>query len=86
MLRSKPIVPGYRLLIYTGYKYNVRKVLSLTVTDNVGIKKTGIPYLSKYSDQFTNISNRPVARPLVMSKKSAFNEVDSPKISRQSDL
>ena len=30
-------------------------------------KKTGIPYLSKYPDQLTNVAIRPVARPLVMS-------------------
>ena len=52
-----------------GYKYNVRKVLSFIVMDNAGSTKTGIPYLSKYPDQFTNVSIRPVARPLVMSEK-----------------
>ena len=56
------------------------------VTDNAGSTKTGIPYLSKYPDQFTNVSIRPVARPIVISKKSAVNEVDSHNKSRQSDL
>ena len=68
MLRSKHMVPGDRSLIAIGYKYNVRKVLYFIVTDNAGSTKTGIPYLSKYPDQFTNVSIRPVARPLVMSK------------------
>ena len=63
------MVPGGRPLIDIGYKYNVRKVLSFIVTDNEGSTKTGIPYLSKYPDQFTNVSIRPVARHLVMSKK-----------------
>ena len=69
VLRIKPMVPGGRPLIAIGYKYNERKVLSFIVTDNTGITKNGIPYLSKYPDQFTNVSIRPVARPIVMSKK-----------------
>ena len=69
VLRSKPMVPGGRPCIAIGYKYNARKVISFIVTDNAGITKTGIPYLSKYPDQFTNVSICPVARPLVMSQK-----------------
>ena len=69
VLRSKPMVPGGRPLIAIGYKYNSRKVLSFIVTDNAGSTKTGITYLSKYPDQFTNVSILPVACPLVMSKK-----------------
>ena len=60
------MVPGERSLIAIGYKYNTRKVLSFIVIDNAGSTKTGIPYLSKYTDQFTNVAIRPVARPLVM--------------------
>ena len=78
VLRSKPMVPGGRPLIAIGYKYNARKVLSFIVTDNAGSTKTGIPYLSKYPDQFTHVYIRPVARPVVMSFfSSAVNEVDS---------
>ena len=80
------MVPGDRPLIAIGYKYNARKVLYFIVTDNAGSTKTGIPYLSMYPDQFTNVAIRPVARPLVMSKKYAMNEVDSHNKSRQSDL
>ena len=67
VLRSKHMVTGGRTLIDIGYKYNTRKVLSFIVKDNSGSTKTVIPYLSKYPDQFTNVSIRPVARPLVMS-------------------
>ena len=63
VLRSKPMVPGGRPLIAIGYKYNARKVLSFIFTDNAGITKTGIPYLSKYPDQFTNVSIRPAPFP-----------------------
>ena len=66
VLRSKPMEPRGRPLISIGYKYNARKVLSFIVTDNSGSTKTGIPYLSKHPDQFTNVSIRPVARPVVM--------------------
>ena len=86
VLRSNPMVPGGRPLIAIGYKYNARKVIHFIVTDNTGIINTGIPYLSKYPDQFTNFSIRPVGRPLVMSKQSAVNEVDSHNKSRKSDL
>ena len=60
------MVPRDRPLISIGYKYNLWKVLYFIVTDNVGSTKTGISYLYKYPDQFTNVSIRPVARPLVM--------------------
>ena len=70
VLRRKPMVPRGRPLIAIGYEYNAHKVLSFIVTDNIGSTKTGIPYLSKYPDQFTNVAIRPVARPLVTSKKN----------------
>ena len=80
------MVPGDRPLIYIGYKYNAQKILSFVFTDNAWSTKTGIPCLSKYTDQFTNVAILPVARPLVMSKKYAVNEVYSHNKSRQSDL
>ena len=87
VLRSKPVVPGGRTLIAIGYNYNAQKVLYFIVTDTAGSTKTGIPYLSKYPDQFANVSIRPVARPVVMSKNiSVVNEVDSHNKSRQSDF
>ena len=86
MLRNKPMVPGDRPLIAIGYKYNARKVLYFIVTDNAWSTNTVITYLSKYPDQYNNVAICPVARPLVMSKKSAVNEVDSHNKSRQSDL
>ena len=69
VLRRKHMVPGDRLLVAIGYKYNAQKFLSFIVTDDAGITKTGIPCLSKYPDQFTNVAIRPVSRPLVMSKQ-----------------
>ena len=87
VLMSKPMVLGDRPLIAIGYKYNARKVIYFIVTYNTGSKKTGIPYLSKYPDQFTNAAISPVACPLVMSKNnSAVNEVESQNKSRKYDL
>ena len=68
VLSSKPMLPGDRPLISIVYKYTVWKVLSFIVKENSGITKTGIPYLSKYPDQFTNVFICPVSCPLVMSK------------------
>ena len=67
VLRSKPMVPRERALIGIGYKYNAWTVLYFIVIDNAGSTNTGIPYLSKYPHQFTNVTIRRVARPLVMS-------------------
>ena len=76
MLRGKPMVPGFRPLIAIGYKYNSRKVVSLIVIDNTGITKSVLPYLSKYLDQFSNISVHPISCPLFMYKFFGYvNEV-----------
>ena len=75
--RSKPMIPGDRPIIYISYKYNVQKFLSFIVTDNSGSINTGIPYLSMYPEQFTNVVIRLVSRPLIMSKNSDVNEIDS---------
>ena len=66
VLKSKPMVSGDRPLISIGYKYNAQKFLSFIVTDNAGSTNTGITYLPKYPDQFTNVAIRTVARPLGM--------------------
>ena len=73
------MVPGERPVIYIVYKSNAWKFLYSIVIDNAGITKTGIPYLSKYPDQFINVVICPVSRPLVVSKTSGVNEVDSHK-------
>ena len=62
------MVPSGRPLIVIGYKYNARRVLYFIVTENAGITKTSIPYLSKYSEKFTNVAINPVSCPLVISK------------------
>ena len=63
------MVPGDRQIIDMGYTYNLKNILSFIVTEKSGSAKPDIPYLSKYTDQFTNVSTCPVACPLVISKK-----------------
>ena len=82
--RSKPMVPGERQLLAIGYNCNSWKVLSFVATAGAGSTTLGIPYLSTYPDQFSNVSIFPVARALLMSKFfGSVYEVDSHNKSRQ---
>ena len=84
MLSIITTVTRSRSIISIGYKYIVRKVLSFIVTDNTGIKQVGLTYLSKYLDQFYNISIHPVAQFLGMYNFFGYvNEFDSRNKKRQ---
>ena len=53
----------------------------------MGITTLGITYLSKYPDQFSNVSILPVSCPLIMYKCfGSVNEVDTHNNSCQSDI
>ena len=72
------MVPGERRILAIGYKYNYQKVQLFVASSGAGSTTLGIPYLLKYPDQFSNVSIRPVARPLLMSKFfGSVNELDS---------
>ena len=87
MLRKKTIIPGDGPLIAIGYKYKIRKILSFIATDNEGRTNSGIPYLSNYPDQFSNVAIRLVDCLLVMSNLLEYvNEVESHNKPRQSYL
>ena len=87
VLRSKPMLPRGRPLIAIVYKYNTRTVLSFIVTENSDSTNSDIPYLSKYPDQFSNVSIHPVASPIVTYKFfGSVNEVNSHKKPRKSDF
>ena len=80
VLRSKPIVHGGMPLIGIVYNYNTHKFLPFIVTENSVSTNSGLPYLPKYPDQFSNVVIYPVARPLVLYKLFGYvNEVDSHK-------
>ena len=53
------MVPSERSIIDIGYKYNIRKVISFIDTEDTGITKDVITYLSKYYDPFANVENFP---------------------------
>ena len=81
------MVPGGRPLIAIGYNYNLWKVIYFIVIEFVRTTNSGPPYLSKYTDQFSNFSICPVSRPLVMYKFfGSVNDVESHNKSRWSDL
>ena len=75
VLRSNNMVPGGIRLITIGYKYDVRKVLYFIIKEDTGMKKSGIPYLSKYPITFSNVSICPFAHLLVMYKFFAYGNV-----------
>ena len=64
------MVPGFRPLISIGYNYNARGVLSIIVTEDSGITNSGLPYLSNYLDQVSNVSIFPLDRPIGVYKLS----------------
>ena len=87
VLRSNVMVPGERLIISIGYRYNSGKVLSFIAIAGAGITTLGIPYLSNYLDQFSNVSIQYDAGPNLMSNFFGLvNEVGPKNESRQSYL
>ena len=78
VLRSNPMVPRGMILIAIEYKYNTHNIHYFMVTDNSGITQAGLPYISKYPDQFYNVAILPVSHPLVIPKFIGVgNEFDS---------
>ena len=78
---------GENPLLAIGYKYNSWTVLSFVATAGVGSTMLGITYLSKYPDQLSNVSIRPVYLPLLVSKFfGSVYEVESYNKSRQLDI
>ena len=72
VLCSKPMVPRERRILSIGYKYNSWKVLLFVSTAGSWSTTLGIPYLSRYPDQFSNVSICPVACLLLVSKFFGF--------------
>ena len=87
MLMIKPMLPGERPLIAIGYKQEAHNFLKLICTEEAGSTKSGITYLYKYLDPFSNDIILPVPRPLAMYKLSEYgNAVDSQNISDHYNL
>ena len=66
MLKRKYAVTRDSPLIDMGYKYSTRKVLSFIATEDAGITKAGITYLSNYLDSFANVAICPDYCPIFM--------------------
>ena len=64
VLKSNTMVPGDTTLIAIGYMFNTRKVILLTVTEDIWSTKAVITYLYKYTEPFYNFTIRTVARTL----------------------
>ena len=62
-MKSTPRVPGGRIILAIGYKYNYRKVLVFIATEGAGSTDPGDIYLSLFPDIYSNVSVRPVVRP-----------------------
>ena len=87
MLNRNSTVTGYIPLIIIVYKYDYLRVLYLISTEDTGIKKSYIPYLSNSLYQFANVAICPVDCPLVISELFGYvNEVDSHNKYRHYDL
>ena len=71
-LTRKPIIIWERTLISIGYKLNSWKILPFVSTAGAKITTLGIPNLSKYNYQFSDVLISPVACPLPMSNCLAW--------------
>ena len=77
------MVPGCKPLIDIGCKYNAQKVIIFIVPENVGSTYIGLPYLSKYPGQFSNVAIIPVVCTLVIYNFFvSVNEINSHNKSR----
>ena len=56
VLKCTTIDPGDRPLIAIVYKYKYRKVLGFISIEGSGSTEIGDPYLSRFSDIFSNVS------------------------------
>ena len=55
-MKSIKIVPGDRKLMSNKYKHNSRNVLVCIDVDGVGSTEPGDPYLSRFSNNYYNVS------------------------------
>ena len=76
VMKGTPRVPSYRPLMVVGYKCRSQKVLVFIDTEEARSTKPGVPCLSCYPDNYSNVSILPVLCPSVIGRYiSAFNEI-----------
>ena len=87
VVKSTPSVPGDRPNISIGYKYNSRKVQGFIATEWAGITEPGDPYLSRYPENYYNVSVLPVVLSHLLGRYyNAYNAIDNHNSMWQSDL
>ena len=87
VLKISPILTGNKPLMAIGYKYRSHKVLGFTSTDGGRSTEPGVPYLSRYPDNFPNVSISPVFCPhFIGGYFGAFNTIDNHNSMLQSDI
>ena len=59
-MKRTPRVPGDRLLITIEYMYNSGKVLGFIANGGAGNTELGYPYLSHYTENYSNIYVAPM--------------------------
>ena len=64
VFKRHPYIPGERLNIYIGYKYNYRKVLIFLAIEEVGTNPHGVTYYRKFPGRFSIFSINYVPLPL----------------------
>ena len=62
-------------LIYIGYKYNKKKVLTFVMTHGASSTTHEEPYEARFPDKFVNVCIRHVARPDIISNYFKFSNV-----------
>ena len=86
-MKSTPRVPEYRPLMAIRYKYNSREVLGVINAERGRITEPGDPYLSCFSDNYSNVSIRPdVLPPMIGRYFNACNKIKNKNRMGQFDL
>ena len=86
-MKSTPRVPGGIPLLYIGYKYSYRMVLWFIDTDGYGSTESGDPYLSCFTEIYSNVSVHPIVCPHLIGRYfNACNKIDNKNGMHQSYL
>ena len=87
VMNGSPIVTVDRTLMSIRYRYRYQKVIVFNDMDCARSNKPGVPYLSRYPDNYSNISICPVIRPhFIGIYCGVFNAIDNHNRMHQYDL
>ena len=87
VMKITPRVTGYKPLMAIVYKYRYQKVLVFIATEGTGSTETGVPYLSCFPDNSSNVSILSVLHPhVIVSYFSDYNAIDNHNSTHQSEI